>query len=138
MDEHSNVYNVAIGGGNNKKCIGSRLYQMIDKWVVNVLKEETMSFSAQTNVMGFILLLPLIFFFHLANQSPVTGLIAKEVAKNQNQNTKTHNTVLSSFRGLPRSQGIIHEQSKASFKNKSYLVKCTDKWVLKPPNSTSI
>lgn len=85
MDEHSNVFNVAIGGGDNKKCILSRLFQMIDKWVVNVLKEETMLFSAQTNVMGFILLLPLIYFSHLANQSLVTGFIAKEVAKNKNK-----------------------------------------------------
>lgn len=110
---------------------------MIDKWVVNVLKEETMSFSVQNNVLGFILLLPLIYFSHLANQSPATGLIAKEVAKNKKQNTKTQNIVLSLFRGLPRSQGIIHEQSKASFKNKSHLLKCRQ-MSTKVPNSTSI
>lgn len=36
---------VTISGENNMKCIGSRLYQTIGKWVINILKEETMSFS---------------------------------------------------------------------------------------------
>lgn len=96
---------------------------MIDKWVVNVLKEETMSFSAQTNVMGFILLLThshLLFSFGQSVTSHWSH--CKEVAKNKNKNTQTHKTVLSSFRGLPRSQSIIHEQSKVLLKiNHIYL-----------------
>lgn len=51
---------VAVGGRNNKKCIGSTFYQMIEKWVINVLEKETMSFSVllsvQTNIIGFVLL----------------------------------------------------------------------------------
>lgn len=39
VDKHSKAFHVAIGGGKHKKCIGPRLHRMIDKWVINVLKE---------------------------------------------------------------------------------------------------
>lgn len=83
-DEHSKVFNVTISGENNMKCIGSRLYQTFGKWVINTLKEETMSFSAlsaQTHIMGILLLTysltHSLIFSYLVNQFSTTGLIAR-------------------------------------------------------------
>ena len=72
----------SYGWENNKKCKGSVHYQLTDKWVINVLEEGTMSFSAllfaQTNIIGFKLLThSLTHFTYLVNQSPLTGLLAR-------------------------------------------------------------
>lgn len=65
----------------HKQCKGSLLYQIIDRWVINVLKEGTMSFSALLSAQTHVMWVrathsPTNSFFLLALQSPPAGLIA--------------------------------------------------------------